>query len=110
MHRIFQHDPTAFARAFHALQLPFAEPIAVEQVSVDLTETEPVERRADTILRITTAEDTYLWREHMATDLSFFRSESAQRLRAQGRAEGLGAGHPGGHPAAHQQGFERVSS
>ena len=28
-----------------------------------------------------------LWRDKMATDLSFFRSESAQRLRDQGRAD-----------------------
>ncbi|MFC6011679.1 hypothetical protein [Nocardia lasii] len=28
----------------------------------------------------------------MATDLSFFRSESAQRLRAQGRAQGVEQG------------------
>ncbi|MGW6725387.1 hypothetical protein ACWF9G_05710 [Nocardia sp. NPDC055029] len=60
MHGIFTHDPVAFARAFHVLDLPFPDPIAVEQISVDLTETAPVERRADTVLRITTVEDTFL--------------------------------------------------
>ena len=33
-----------------------------------------------------------LWRDKMDTDLSFFRSESAQRLRAQGREQGFEQG------------------
>ncbi|MFE3544981.1 hypothetical protein ACFXK0_18640 [Nocardia sp. NPDC059177] len=60
MHRIFTHNAAAFARAFHILNLPFPDPVAVEQISVDLTETAPVERRADTVLRVTTPEDTFL--------------------------------------------------
>ncbi|MCA2210439.1 hypothetical protein [Nocardia rosealba] len=60
MHRIFQHDAAAIAHAFTVLKLPFAKPIAVEQVSVDLTETAPVERRADTVLDITTVDDRFL--------------------------------------------------
>ncbi|WP_109529013.1 MULTISPECIES: hypothetical protein [Nocardia] len=60
MHGIFTHNPAAFAHAFHILDLPFPDPIAVQQVSVDLTETSPVERRADTVLRITTEHDTFL--------------------------------------------------
>ncbi|MFE1595806.1 hypothetical protein [Nocardia sp. NPDC058705] len=60
MHRIFQHDAAAIAHAFAVLKLPFSKPTAVEQVSVDLTETAPVERRADTILDITTVDDRFL--------------------------------------------------
>ncbi|MFD3703293.1 hypothetical protein ACFWUP_09120 [Nocardia sp. NPDC058658] len=60
MHRIFRHDPGPFARIFHTLDLPFSDPLEVEHLSVDLTEIEPIERRADTILRIVTAESTFL--------------------------------------------------
>ncbi|TDP39981.1 hypothetical protein [Nocardia ignorata] len=60
MHRIFQHDAAAIAHAFVVLNLPFAKPTAVEQVCVDLTETAPVERRADTVLDITTVDDRFL--------------------------------------------------
>ncbi|MFF2085503.1 hypothetical protein ACFVVM_17145 [Nocardia sp. NPDC058176] len=60
MHRIFRHDPGTFARVFHALDLPFPDPIEVEHLSVDLTEIEPIERRADTVLRIVTAESSFL--------------------------------------------------
>ncbi|MFE3442271.1 hypothetical protein ACFXNW_04490 [Nocardia sp. NPDC059180] len=60
MHRLFRHDPGAFASAFRAIGLTFPDPIAVEQVCVDLTETAPLERRADSILRITTATDKFL--------------------------------------------------
>ncbi|WP_338774148.1 hypothetical protein V7968_21420 [Nocardia vulneris] len=60
MHRIFQYDPGTFARAFRALELPFPDPLEVIQLSVDLTECRPVERRADTILQIDTAEGPFL--------------------------------------------------
>ncbi|MDO3649376.1 hypothetical protein [Nocardia mangyaensis] len=60
MHRIFRHDPGTFARVFHALDLPFPDPLEVEHLSVDLTEIEPIERRADTVLRIVTAESSFL--------------------------------------------------
>ncbi|MFD5102682.1 hypothetical protein [Streptomyces albidochromogenes] len=35
-----------------------------------------------------TAPAAQIWRDLMAVDLSFFRSETAQRLRGEGRAEG----------------------
>lgn len=60
MHRIFQHDPGVFARAFHELKLPFATPERVELLPTDLTEIRPVERRVDTLLRITTEEGPFL--------------------------------------------------
>ncbi|MGW4635225.1 hypothetical protein [Nocardia sp. NPDC004415] len=45
---------------------------------------------------ISHTEAAKLWRDKMATDLSFFRSESAQRLREQGREEGLEQGREQG--------------
>ncbi|MFC6012889.1 hypothetical protein [Nocardia lasii] len=60
MHGIFTHNAAAVAHAFRVLDLPFPTPVAVEQISVDLTSTTPVERRADTILRVTTADDEFL--------------------------------------------------
>lgn len=50
MHRLFQHDPGTFARAFRALGPPFPEPLEVLLLSTDLTEPAPVERNY--ILRV----------------------------------------------------------
>lgn len=52
MHRIFQHDPGLFTRVARTLGLGFAEPASVTVLPTDLTETDPVERRVDTLLRI----------------------------------------------------------
>ncbi|QIS19697.1 hypothetical protein [Nocardia terpenica] len=60
MHQIFRHDPGVFARAFRALDLPLPDPIEVTMMPTDLTEIEPVERRVDTLLRITTEEGAFL--------------------------------------------------
>ncbi|MEV0851767.1 hypothetical protein [Nocardia fluminea] len=60
MHGIFTHNAAAVGHAFRVLALPFPEPVAVEQISVDLTATAPVERRADTILRVATVADEFL--------------------------------------------------
>lgn len=60
MHRLFQHDPGTFARAFRALHLPFPDPIEVIILSTDLTDPAPVERRADTVLRIETHTGPFL--------------------------------------------------
>ncbi|MFF0490321.1 hypothetical protein ACFYTQ_14990 [Nocardia sp. NPDC004068] len=60
MHRIFQHDPTVFARAFRALGLPFPDPMEVVLETCDLTEIKPVERRVDTVLRIESAQGSFL--------------------------------------------------
>ncbi|MEV0260882.1 hypothetical protein AB0I49_05980 [Streptomyces sp. NPDC050617] len=57
MHRIFQEDPGIFARTFRALGIPFGDPVAVSLLPTDLTETKPLERRVDTLLRFDTAED-----------------------------------------------------
>ncbi|MER5297941.1 hypothetical protein ABT039_00600 [Streptomyces lasiicapitis] len=54
MHRIFQKEPGVFGRAFRALDLPFPVPTAVSIMPTDLTETTPLERRVDTLLRFDT--------------------------------------------------------
>ncbi|MEC3915615.1 hypothetical protein [Nocardia sp. CDC160] len=60
MHRIFQHDPAMFARAFRALALPFPDPTEVTVLTTDLTEHRPLERRVDTLLRIATGQGEFL--------------------------------------------------
>ncbi|WP_087884549.1 hypothetical protein [Streptomyces alboflavus] len=54
MHRIFQKEPGVFGRAIRALDLPFPEPVSVALMPTDLTETTPLERRVDTLLRFDT--------------------------------------------------------
>lgn len=61
LHRIFQKDPALLTRALQrVLRVPFPEPREFAAMNVDLTETEPVERRVDTLLRAETDEGTYL--------------------------------------------------
>ncbi|CAM4528947.1 hypothetical protein NONI108955_44845 [Nocardia ninae] len=60
MHRIFQHDPKMFARAFRALDVPLDDPTEVVLLPTDLTEVRPLERRVDTLLRFTTATGQFL--------------------------------------------------
>lgn len=52
MHRIFQQDPGVFARTFRALGIPFDEPVTATLLPTDLTESKPLERRVDTLLRL----------------------------------------------------------
>ena len=56
MHRLFQHAPGVFARAFRVLGLPFGDPAEVAVVTNDLVEIRPLERQVDTLLRITPVE------------------------------------------------------
>ncbi|MDX3308296.1 hypothetical protein ACWGH3_04295 [Streptomyces sp. NPDC054884] len=51
MHRIFQEYPGLFAGVSKVLGLPFIPPECVTVLPTDLTETQPVERRVDTLLR-----------------------------------------------------------
>lgn len=51
MHRIFQEYPRLFSGVSRALDLAFAPPSSVTILPTDLTETRPVERRVDTLLR-----------------------------------------------------------
>lgn len=61
LHRIFQKDPALLTRALQGvLRVPFPDPHDFVGMNVDLTETEPVERRVDTLLRAETDEGTYL--------------------------------------------------
>ncbi len=56
MHRLFQHDPGLFSRVSHYLGVEIPKPIGATALPTDLTETSPVERRADTLLRFDTAD------------------------------------------------------
>ncbi|MBD0745616.1 hypothetical protein [Streptomyces sp. CBMA152] len=56
MHRIFQQDPGLFSRVSRILGLTIPAPVAVTVLPTDLTETSPIERRVDTLLRLQTAE------------------------------------------------------
>lgn len=57
MHRLFQEDPGVFGRAFKRLDLPFGTPTEVEIYTNDLSEHRPVERRVDSLIRVTTDTD-----------------------------------------------------
>ncbi|MFB7595502.1 hypothetical protein [Streptomyces sp. NPDC056160] len=54
MHRIFQDYPGLFSRVSEALRIPFPQATAVGVLPNDVTETKPVDRRIDTLLRIET--------------------------------------------------------
>ncbi|MEW2401580.1 hypothetical protein [Streptomyces sp. NPDC046862] len=51
MHRIFQHDLELFGRLSCVLGLGVPTPVKATVLPTDLTETSPVERRVDTLLR-----------------------------------------------------------
>ncbi|KUO20352.1 RpnC/YadD family protein [Streptomyces dysideae] len=51
MHRIFQDHPGLFSRISETLGVDLAPPTSVTVLPNDLTETSPVERRVDTLLR-----------------------------------------------------------
>ncbi|MFJ8884354.1 hypothetical protein ACIRJR_13220 [Streptomyces sp. NPDC102402] len=57
MHRIFQEHPDLFFRLSEVLGIDLPPLASAESVTVDLTETEPLERRVDTLLRIETQHD-----------------------------------------------------
>ncbi|MEU9360109.1 hypothetical protein AB0D35_18620 [Streptomyces sp. NPDC048301] len=57
MHRIFQEYPELVSQLSGTLGLELPPVVSVEPVTVDLTETEPLERRVDTLLRIGTEND-----------------------------------------------------
>ncbi|MFE4591827.1 RpnC/YadD family protein [Streptomyces laurentii] len=57
MHRIFQHDLRLFSRLSGMLGLPLPPPVEVTVLPTDLTESAPVERRVDTLLRLDSADD-----------------------------------------------------
>ncbi|WP_031477477.1 hypothetical protein [Streptomyces bicolor] len=52
MHRIFQERPDILAPVFGVLGVPLSEKATVDAVTTDVTETKPLERRVDTVLRI----------------------------------------------------------
>jgi hypothetical protein len=53
LHRVFQYDRKLFARSIsRVLGIPLPEPSDVQVLTVDLTETRPMERRADSVLLV----------------------------------------------------------
>jgi hypothetical protein len=52
MHRIFRDHPEVVGGALRALGLDFPETVGTSVFHTDLTEIKPLERRADTILRV----------------------------------------------------------
>ncbi|WP_236242857.1 hypothetical protein [Streptomyces sp. CC228A] len=54
MHRIFQEFPELFSRVSKVLGIDFPQPTSITVMPTDLTETKPVERRVDTLLRFET--------------------------------------------------------
>lgn len=55
LHRVFQRDEALFARAMARvfnIQVPEPAPDSVKLLSIDLTETDPLERRPDSILQV----------------------------------------------------------
>ncbi|MEU0209447.1 hypothetical protein ABZ235_03465 [Streptomyces canus] len=52
MHRIFQERPEILGSVFEVLGVPLSEKATVDAVTTDVTETRPLERRVDTVLRI----------------------------------------------------------
>jgi len=93
LHRIFQRDEALFARAVaRVFNVMVSAPIDVTVLGTDLTETEPMERRPDSVLQAefiaefteTGLGDTsgrQIWRALMATRTYPFVSQ----LRLQGR-------------------------
>ncbi|WP_055525178.1 hypothetical protein [Streptomyces graminilatus] len=57
MHRIFQEYPELFSRVAEMLGIDFTPPTSATVLPTDLTETQPVERRVDTLLRLETPDD-----------------------------------------------------
>ncbi|MFF4588301.1 hypothetical protein [Streptomyces sp. NPDC001388] len=57
MHRIFQQYPGLFSGVSEVLGIGLPQPTSVTVLPNDLTETSPVERRVDTLLRLDTEDD-----------------------------------------------------
>ncbi|KUL33554.1 hypothetical protein [Streptomyces regalis] len=57
MHRIFQDHPDLFSRVSEVLGVDFPPPTSFTILPNDLTETSPVERRVDTLVRLETQDD-----------------------------------------------------
>ncbi|MFE9815896.1 hypothetical protein [Streptomyces sp. NPDC005773] len=57
MHRIFQEYPGLFSRVSEVLGITIPPPVSVTVMPTDLTESRPVERRVDTLLRLDTEDD-----------------------------------------------------
>ncbi|MEV2233443.1 hypothetical protein AB0H69_33370 [Streptomyces phaeochromogenes] len=56
MHRIFQERPEILTPVFGVLGIALPEKATVDAIATDVTETRPLERRIDTLLRIGTSD------------------------------------------------------
>ncbi|MET8828834.1 hypothetical protein ABZX33_23545 [Streptomyces sp. NPDC004608] len=52
MHRIFQERPEILGPVFKVLGVPLSPKVTVDAITTDVTETRPLERRVDTVLRV----------------------------------------------------------
>ncbi|MEV7285403.1 hypothetical protein AB0O01_12690 [Streptomyces sp. NPDC093252] len=52
MHRIFQERPEVLGPVFKVLGVPLSPKVTVDAMTTDVTETRPLERRVDTVLRV----------------------------------------------------------
>lgn len=57
MHRVFQEYPELFSRVSEVLGVGFKPPTSITVLPNDLTETSPLERRVDTLVRLEMADD-----------------------------------------------------
>ena len=57
MHRIFQDNPGLFSRVSEVLGVKIPPVTSADVLTIDLTESEPLERRVDTLLRIETQDE-----------------------------------------------------
>jgi hypothetical protein len=60
MHQIFRNHPGAVGRAFQTLGFDFPDTVTTSVLGTDLTEYSPIERRADTVVRIDTKDGNSL--------------------------------------------------
>ncbi|AZM64573.1 MULTISPECIES: hypothetical protein [unclassified Streptomyces] len=60
LHRIFQEVPDLFARVARPLGAAFPPPLSSAVLSTDFTETRPLERRVDTLLKMDTEDGSFL--------------------------------------------------
>ncbi|TMR17097.1 hypothetical protein ETD86_23900 [Nonomuraea turkmeniaca] len=54
LHRIFRDNPGLYSRAFKMLNIDFPTSCEIAVVDTDMTEIEPIERRADTVMMFRT--------------------------------------------------------
>ncbi|AXE87294.1 hypothetical protein [Streptomyces sp. Go-475] len=91
VHRIFQQRPEVLKPVFDVLGVALPEKATVDAITPDVTETRPLERRIDTLLRISTSDgDEFL----LAVEAQERRDARSPGPRAVGPARPGEARHP----------------